>query len=404
MGTAARLSVVPLFSTRNSSKGQQYLDQVNIHPTDKSMDLKMIKLRWLICIGFCCITPALWSQCSPSTPSAGTGTNDNSIGAIPWDNLGNIGSSDNNYSTAGLLILGSNTNYLVASGFNLSIPNNATICGISVSIERSRSGIGTISDNAIYLYRQGNVVGSNHAVGGAWSGSDQVVTYGGENDLWGTSWTPTEVNSAGFGVAISAGLSLVSVLTTARIDQVTLSVYYSIALPVELTSFTAVRNRDSVELVWHTATETSQSLFQVERSDNGQDWYPRHTQLSTGNSLGHLYRYTDYNDTSAESFYRLSYHDLDGDLDRSNIEQVPPWKSGERLFLEMFPNPAHESVYIITEANVQYRISNLQGHILKEGFLNSSPGTLDLHDLAPGYYNISVTGRSGTVQKRLIKH
>lgn len=361
-------------------------------------------VKWLFFIGFYCLAPTLWSQCQQTTQSASTGTNDNRIGAIPWDNVGNIATSDNNNSTAGLLVLGTNTNYLVASGFNFSIPNNATICGISVSVERSRTGIGTISDNAIYLYRMGNDVGSNHAAGGAWPGSDQIATYGGENDLWGASWTPSDINNSGFGVAISVSLSLVSVLTSARIDHVTLSVYYSIALPVELTSFTATRNRDSVELVWHTATETAQSIFQVERSDNGLDWYPRHTQLSTGDSFGQLYQYTDHNNNQEESFYRLSYCDLDGDLDRSNIEKVPPLGYEDRVFFEMFPNPAQERVHLFTGTNAHYRISNLQGQVLQEGLLKSTPVTLSLHNLPKGYYSVTVIGRSDTMQKLLIKH
>lgn len=42
-------------------------------------------------------------------------------------------------------------------------------------------------------------MGTNKAVTGTtWGTTFSTVTYGGTNDLWGTTWTPSDINSANF--------------------------------------------------------------------------------------------------------------------------------------------------------------------------------------------------------------
>ena len=101
------------------------------------------------------------------------------------------------------------TNWLVSKNLDSNIPNDATIEGIKIYIDRYNSftGDGTviITDNAIYLTKNGtDTVGNNKSVGTVWASTDTdtYATYGGVSDLWGTTWTASEINNDNFGVMI----------------------------------------------------------------------------------------------------------------------------------------------------------------------------------------------------------
>ncbi len=53
---------------------------------------------------------------------------------------------------------------------------------------------------------------------------DATVTYGGSSDLWGETWTPADINAAGFGAAIA----VTDGLDTAGVDHITAKVYFTL--------------------------------------------------------------------------------------------------------------------------------------------------------------------------------
>jgi hypothetical protein len=80
--------------------------------------------------------PATVQLLSSGPNSPGTMANDNSIGTIPWLNVDNAKISDNTYATSFDNNAGETTNYLVATNFGFSVPNNAMIAGVKFEIER----------------------------------------------------------------------------------------------------------------------------------------------------------------------------------------------------------------------------------------------------------------------------
>lgn len=158
---------------------------------------------------------------------SGTQAND---GAGPnWLNLGNITSSNNVYSTVSFNA-GSNTAYLKATNFGFSIPTGATINGIVVDIERKSSGNSgflRIYDFAVYLVKGGSIGGNNNKFIPSWSVSDTVASYGSESDLWGLSWTDSDINSSNFGVVLKLRSDSPKGAVTASVDLITMTVYYT---------------------------------------------------------------------------------------------------------------------------------------------------------------------------------
>ncbi len=107
------------------------------------------------------------------------------------------------------------------------------------------------------------------------------------------------------------------------------------SLPIELGSFTARPENQSVHLDWVTASEQDNDFFTVERSVDGQVFESVARVLGAGNSLSEIaYNAIDEDPYIGRSYYRLKQTDFDGESAFSN---VVPVEVGERLAL--FPNP-----------------------------------------------------------------
>ena len=130
------------------------------------------------------------------------------------------------------------TNYLVCKNLDSNIPNDATIEGVKIYVDRYNSFFGdgtvTITDDAIYLTKNGtDTVGNNKSVGTVWpsSDTDTYATYGGVSDLWGTTWTASEINDDNFGIMIGPTILFDSSSGenggSAKVDHVYIEITYA---------------------------------------------------------------------------------------------------------------------------------------------------------------------------------
>ncbi len=176
------------------------------------------------------VSAALAASAGPNYP--GTGANATGVGTVDWSNPGNAVSDDNVYATVALNN-GETSHYLEATSFGFAIPADATINGIKVAIGRFSSGASApyIRDSVVSLLKGGSVVGTNKAFTlSDWPTSEGVATYGTPTNLWGTTWTPAEINATNFGVALAVNNSNASSLT-ANVDYVTVTVTYNTRYP-----------------------------------------------------------------------------------------------------------------------------------------------------------------------------
>lgn len=131
-----------------------------------------------------------------------TGTDNSSSGTVAWSNPGRITADDGSSADA---LLGGNaiSHYIQGVGFGFTIPAGATIQGIQVDVkcESQGGGGGQSIDNAVFLLKAGAQAGANQATGSNLpTGALAYVTYGGPSNLWGTTWTQSDINNANFGV------------------------------------------------------------------------------------------------------------------------------------------------------------------------------------------------------------
>jgi hypothetical protein len=112
---------------------------------------------------------------------------------------------------------------------------------------------------------------------------------------------------------------------------------YDIALPVELTHFSATKKGEHQALIsWNTATEKGPSLFTLEHSADGVDFSVL-TQVSTqGKSGGGHYEWLDNEVFSGINYYRLLQSEPDGRVTNLGLRTV---QFGSGISIKVFPSP-----------------------------------------------------------------
>lgn len=191
-------------------------------------------VSFLLSLAIFPLSNAIASSIGPFDP--GLGSNITGIGTEAWQTPEEITSPGSPYATVSLDRDLRYTNYLQATDYSLNVPSNATITGIEVAINRMSSGSSpSIYDNVVSLVKasvipgESVVVGNNYASLVQWTkNSFTLATYGGPTDLWGTTWTPAEVNDPGFGVVLAAyRQNMGNNLREAIVDSMQITVYFS---------------------------------------------------------------------------------------------------------------------------------------------------------------------------------
>lgn len=187
---------------------------------------------------------ALADTSGPNDPA--TIVNNTDIGIIAWNTPEKAQHVDGFRAEASSISTGEISNYLKATDYNFNIPLDATILGIKANIIHNASFHDRIQDQEVKIIKNGNIIDTNQASSAFWSDdneADTVASYGGETELWGETWTPSDINSPGFGLAIAV-TNIGGGSRTARIDNISISITYS--LPPVLNETFIIRNGDTI--------------------------------------------------------------------------------------------------------------------------------------------------------------
>lgn len=111
--------------------------------------------------------------------------------------------------------------------FGFTIPANAVITGIQADVKRKALTPNAVRDTSVLLLKDGFPSGTDHASPAYWNVNDVYVTYGGPADLWGTTWTPQQIDTSAFGVSIKP-VNYSNSGHTAAVDHIQMTVYYSV--------------------------------------------------------------------------------------------------------------------------------------------------------------------------------
>lgn len=165
-------------------------------------------------------TGATTSSSGPNSPGTVTASG---LFVPTWVNPTNATASDNAYATTDMT-LGLLSDELFAKNFGFAI--TGTVTGIQVEVEIKSSAADFNRIAILYLTKNGTTVtGTNHGSTTYISTVESYISFGDSGDLWGTTLSADDVNSANFGVMIQIS-SANPGLGTVSIDHVRMTVYY----------------------------------------------------------------------------------------------------------------------------------------------------------------------------------
>lgn len=198
-----------------------------------------------------------------------------------------------------------------------------------------------------------------------------------------------------------------------------------VALPVELTGFTASMDSKSVKLEWQTITEVNNSGFAIERAEieNHTELNPAFTKIGfvDGHILSNSPKYYSYIDKTVSPkklyIYRLKQIDSDGQFSYSKYIEVNTVNQITKFLLNQnYPNPFNPSTLINYQLSenclVNLKIYNILGNeiaTLVNGYQEA--GNYDVQfstsalskNLVSGIYIYKLTaGKFSSVRKMIL--
>lgn len=174
-----------------------------------------------------------------------------------------------------------------------------------------------------------------------------------------------------------------------------------IALPVSLSSFNAVPERNQVNLDWNVLWEDNFSHYVVERRTEYDDRFKSIAKVDAIN----IASYTSIDNQISQAgtyYYRLSMVDNDGNTQYSDVVSVEIHDVNSDVMI--YPNPAND--YLVIENNSDHEghviIHNVTGAFIEEyTFSSMSSQQLDLRNISKGMYFVSIY-KDGTKEVKKI--
>jgi hypothetical protein len=173
--------------------------------------------------------------------------------------------------------------------------------------------------------------------------------------------------------------------------QPTLSITYSLVLPVTFVSFVAQAESGKALLHWVTTSEINNNYFIIERSTDGINYIPIGKQdASAMGSAIKEYNFTDINPETGSNYYRLAQYDYDGKVNYSTIVSVN--NNNAIATIQIEPDPAQSYINISgipASTNVHYEIINNLGQIMKVATITNT--TIPIGQLVSGRYWLRIS-------------
>jgi hypothetical protein len=176
------------------------------------------------------------------------------------------------------------------------------------------------------------------------------------------------------------------------------------ALPVLFTLFNGKCEGNGILISWRTAQEMNSSHFNVERSNDGNNWAAIATLPAAGNSsMEKNYSFAD-NNPGTQTYYRIAQYDIDGKIQYTGTLKLSCTITD---VFRVWPNPVTESVFVnITTsrpARVIIKIYDNRGALVKSQQSNLLSGSnqvsVAMKNLPAGVYQLVTEWADGGNRK-----
>ena len=212
------------------------------------------------------------------------------------------------------VLIRNNTNGISSGG--TSTYGTIAVRGGALTLTNSYfSGNSSKQGNDIYS-GSGSITANNTTFGSSASGFN-VYRVGGTVSLT-NSGNPTNTGSPTF-----VNTTAPSAFTTPSTPTVSGTCATSVALPIELLDFDAVKVDNFSKVLWSTASESNNNYFSIEKSYDGRNWFEIEQVNAVGNSTRQTYYQIDDKSSMAEiNYYRLVQVDFNGKIVKYSPKSV----------------------------------------------------------------------------------
>jgi len=265
---------------------------------------------------------------------------------------------------------------------------------------------------ALYLYRI-DTTGANFTVirdlsstdgGNPWMSMIQAsdgLIYGGTQTGDTTGGTIFRFDTTGGGFTVVRNLEYET--EGAGVSSL-LDLNGNFTLPVELISFKADKQNQTVLLTWKTAQEQNSDRFEIERSSNGTAFNSKGSVAAAGNTNSITnYSFKDIDPMNGINYYRLKQVDKDGSFIYSRTVSVS-FDASKNLIV--FPNPVSDRLYIRLPQQNHYatiRVMDASGKlVLQKSFGSSATAEVNVDGLPKGWYILQLVG-DNILEKAFLK-
>lgn len=180
----------------------------------------------------------------------------------------------------------------------------------------------------------------------------------------------------------------------------------SFPLPAVWGDFAAIAKGNTVALNWLTLQESNTSQFAVQHSTDGRSFKTVGFVQAKGNSDA-VNKYNFAHQTpnkSGNNFYRLQLVDLDGKISHSPVRVVRYSPIGQLKAVVVTPNPVRATLNLAVQEEVEIKLTDLNGRILKTSVLGAGNHSIDVSTLTQGIYILNAYKDGSLVEtQRIVK-
>lgn len=184
-----------------------------------------------------------------------------------------------------------------------------------------------------------------------------------------------------------------------------------ILLPLTFGDIKTYKNNGDLHVDWSTYDEVNVDHFEIERSQNGQQFVTAGTvsARSNGNGSRTEYSWTDHTPFTGTSFYRIKEVDIDGEFTYSTIVRVGIDQDNSKL--NLFPNPIIDKKLSIQlnleQGNYTISVSDLGGKKIYAQGMDHSGGSISQTIQLPsttsrGIYLLTIRGNGIKILKQFL--
>ncbi len=176
-----------------------------------------------------------------------------------------------------------------------------------------------------------------------------------------------------------------------------------VVAPVTLVNFTGIETEEGTTLLWSTASELNNDYFEIQRSDDGINFYSIGKVKGKGSTSSYSsYSIDDASYSTGLVYYRLVQHDIDGKTTSSYIIKIDRSSSSPVVSPNPFTN--NFTISFSGNKNVEIKILDMLGRVVEKRKMEENVYSVTLgEELSKGSYIVNVNTNTENYFYKIIK-